>query len=240
MRRLMSTATPEQVRARLGRFGFSGDKANVEIGKLSGGERARLNFGFITYDAPALLILDEPTNHLDIQAREALVEALNDFEGTVVLISHDRHLIELTADQLWLVANGTAKTFDGDLDDYQQQTLAARGKSEGSGGKSDSRPDPSSRKERQEERRAGAARRRQLEPLRKKLREAETEMNKLSTEQARLDAELALPATYADAKRAAEITRQRGDVASRLAAAEAKWLEAQQTFEQESAALIES
>jgi ATP-binding cassette subfamily F protein 3 len=240
MRRLMTQATPEQVRARLGRFGFSQDKANVAIGKLSGGERARLNFGFITYDAPALLILDEPTNHLDIQAREALVEALNDFEGTVVLISHDRHLIELTADQLWLVANGRVTPFDGDLDDYTQQTLAARGKTEsGKTGRSEARADPSSRKERQEERRASAARRRQLEPLRKRARDAEAEMNRLSTERARLDAELALPETYGDAKRAAEITRQRGDLTARLAAAEATWLEAQQAFEQESAALIE-
>ena len=93
---------------------------------LSGGERARLNLALVTHDAPALLILDEPTNHLDIEAREALVQALNDFPGAVVLVSHDWHLVELVADRLWLVADGTVRPFDGDLEDYERQVLDGR------------------------------------------------------------------------------------------------------------------
>src|SRR6185295_1477 len=108
-------------------FGFGQDKAFVAVRDLSGGERARLNLALVTYDAPALLILDEPTNHLDIEAREALVQAINDFPGAVVLVSHDRHLLELVADRLWLVADGTVRPFDGDLDDYERKVLDGGG-----------------------------------------------------------------------------------------------------------------
>ena len=106
------------VRAQLGRFGFSGDKATTLVGKLSGGERARLALALITRDAPHLLILDEPTNHLDVDAREALVQALNGYDGAVILVSHDRHMIELTADRLVLVENGDATEYAGSVDDY--------------------------------------------------------------------------------------------------------------------------
>jgi ATP-binding cassette subfamily F protein 3 len=117
MARLMPAAKPAQVRAQLGRFGFSGEKAEVLVGNLSGGERARLALALITRDAPHLIILDEPTNHLDVDAREALVQALNEFAGAVVIVSHDRHLLELTADRLLLVANGTVTEYRGSLDD---------------------------------------------------------------------------------------------------------------------------
>ena len=128
--RLMPDHTPEAVRARLGRFGFGQEKAFVAVSDLSGGERARLNLALVTYDAPALLILDEPTNHLDIEAREALVQAINDFPGAVVLVSHDWHLLELVADRLWLVAGGTARPFEGDLEDYERQVLDGGGSGE--------------------------------------------------------------------------------------------------------------
>jgi len=120
---LMSTSAPEAVRARLAGFGFSQDKVFISVADLSGGERARLNLALVTCDAPSLLVLDEPTNHLDLETREALVEAINDFAGAVVLVSHDRHLIELAADRLWLVADGTVRPFDGDLDDYRRLVL---------------------------------------------------------------------------------------------------------------------
>ena len=110
--------TPGAVRAQLGRFGFSGDKATTLVGKLSGGERARLALALITRDAPHLLILDEPTNHLDVDAREALVQALNGYDGAVILVSHDRHMVELTADRLVLVENGGAADYAGSIDDY--------------------------------------------------------------------------------------------------------------------------
>ena len=118
MTRAMGDSTPGAVRAQLGRFGFSGDKATTLVGKLSGGERARLALALITRDAPHLLILDEPTNHLDVDAREALVQALNGYDGAVIIVSHDRHMIELTADRLVLVENGGAAEYAGSIDDY--------------------------------------------------------------------------------------------------------------------------
>ena len=116
---LLPRHSPEAVRARLGGFGFGQDKAFVPVRELSGGERARLNLALVTHDAPGLLILDEPTNHLDMETRESLVEALAAYPGAVVLVSHDWHLVELVADRLWLVENGTVKPFDGDLDAYR-------------------------------------------------------------------------------------------------------------------------
>ena len=123
MERLLAGAKPGEVRAQLGRFGFSGDKANVAVRLLSGGERARLSLALITRDAPHILILDEPTNHLDVEAREALVEALAGFGGAVVVVSHDRHLLGLIADRLVLVDGGTVQDFAGSLDEYRAMVL---------------------------------------------------------------------------------------------------------------------
>src|SRR5204863_3133496 len=118
MERLLVGAKPGEVRAQLGRFGFSGDKAMLKVRQLSGGERARLSLALITRDAPHVLILDEPTNHLDVDARDALVQALNAYDGAVVIVSHDRHMIELTADRLVLVDAGTAMEYNGSMEDY--------------------------------------------------------------------------------------------------------------------------
>src|SRR6266481_2537342 len=120
---LLPDVLPEAVRARLGAFGFGQEKAFLPVADLSGGERARLNLALVTHAAPALLILDEPTNHLDIESREVLVQAINEFPGAVVLVSHDEHLLELIADRLWLVADGTVRPFDGDLEDYRRLVL---------------------------------------------------------------------------------------------------------------------
>ncbi len=119
MTRALPRASPPQVRAQLARFGLDADRAETPVANLSGGEKARLLLALATREAPQLLILDEPTNHLDIDAREALVKALADFQGAVLLITHDPHLVELVADRLWLVADGTVRPFDGDLDDYR-------------------------------------------------------------------------------------------------------------------------
>src|SRR5262249_1658125 len=116
-----------KVRAQLGRFGFSRDRADLQVGVMSGGEKTRLLLALATRNAPHLLLLDEPTNHLDMDARESLIEAINDFEGAVVLVSHDTHLVKMVADQLWVVANGAVKPFDGDIDDYQERLLRERG-----------------------------------------------------------------------------------------------------------------
>ncbi|MFT9100118.1 MAG: ABC-F family ATP-binding cassette domain-containing protein, partial [Zymomonas mobilis subsp. pomaceae] len=118
MTRLMPGSPTAAVRAQLGRFGFSGEKATQKVGSMSGGERARLALALITRDAPHLLILDEPTNHLDVDVRQALIEALAEYRGAVIIVSHDRHMLELTADRLILVDNGNASDFEGDLDDY--------------------------------------------------------------------------------------------------------------------------
>jgi ATP-binding cassette subfamily F protein 3 len=131
MTRMLPGAKPGSVRAQLGRFGFSGEKALVKVQKLSGGERARLALALITREAPHILILDEPTNHLDVDTREALVQALSEYGGAVVMVSHDRHLLELTADRLVLVSDGTVKEFSGDLDDYRDVLLGRGGSGAG-------------------------------------------------------------------------------------------------------------
>ena len=139
--RLMPDAAPHRVRARLGAFGFGGEKADVEVTALSGGEKARLNLALISRRSPQLLVLDEPTNHLDIQSRHALVEALEAYDGAVVLITHDMHLVQLVADRLWLVQDGTVRTFDGDLADYRAETLGGDGKrADGNGARAARRP----------------------------------------------------------------------------------------------------
>src|SRR5207302_4951963 len=128
MTRALGPGTPEhKVRAQLGRFGFSRERADLKVGLMSGGEKTRLLLALATRNAPHLLLLDEPTNHLDMDARASLVDAVNDFEGAVVLVSHDTHLVKMVADQLWVVADGKVTPFDGDIDDYQSKLLRERG-----------------------------------------------------------------------------------------------------------------
>ena len=123
VRRLMPDAPEAKVRARVGAIGFSGLAANNAVKTLSGGEKSRLLLGLATFAAPHLVILDEPTNHLDIDSRAALIEAINDYPGAVILVSHDRYLLEACADRLWLVQGGKVAPFDGDLDDYRRAVL---------------------------------------------------------------------------------------------------------------------
>jgi ATP-binding cassette, subfamily F, member 3 len=140
MTRWLPAAKPGEVRGQLGRFGFSGDKAHVKVRQLSGGERARLALALITRESPHMLILDEPTNHLDVDAREALVQALNQYGGAVIIISHDRHLLELTADRLVLVADGKAKEFAGSLDDYRDLVLGRGANGDRAAGNTGAKP----------------------------------------------------------------------------------------------------
>ena len=130
----MPNAAPARIRARLGTFGFGGEKADVAVAALSGGEKARLNLALISSQAPQLLVLDEPTNHLDIQSRRALVEALDVYDGAVVLITHDMHLVQLVADRLWLVQGGTVQPYGGDLADYRAEILSPTSATRGSRG----------------------------------------------------------------------------------------------------------
>jgi ATP-binding cassette subfamily F protein 3 len=219
---------PEQLRARLGAFGFSGDKADLPVGELSGGERARLNFALVTCNKPSLLILDEPTNHLDIPSREALVDAINAFEGAVVLVTHDLHLIELAIDRLWLVADGAVTIFDGDVEEYRRLVLSERARGDdGAARKNGEGAAVSAR----DQRRAAADKRLALAPLRNRARDAEKELARLSAERKRLETELGDPAVYADAARAAALARRQGEVATALDAAEEAWLAAAEALE---------
>ncbi len=127
----MPDAPEAKVRARAGAIGFPAAAADTPVRNLSGGEKARLLLGLATFNSPHLVVLDEPTNHLDIDSRGALIEAINDYSGAVILVSHDRHLLEACADRLWLVAEGGVKPFDGDLDDYRRLVLRRRQRQRG-------------------------------------------------------------------------------------------------------------
>ena len=158
MLELMPEATEAQRRTRLGTYGFSADKADTKCAKLSGGEKARLLLALAAFHAPHLLILDEPTNHLDVDSREALVQALAEYEGAVILISHDRHLIEACADRLWIVRGGTVRSYDGDMDSYRAELLAERGAGTRGQSKTGAKAD-AARSARSDQRRAAADRR---------------------------------------------------------------------------------
>jgi ATP-binding cassette, subfamily F, member 3 len=225
---LMPTSGESQVRARLGRFGFGQDKALVKVRDLSGGEKARLNFALITHEAPPLLVLDEPTNHLDIEAREALVQAINDYTGAVVVISHDWHLLELVADRLWLVADGAARPFEGDLEDYRRYLLDSRGASRREDKRREEKASPADRKQ---DRRDAAERRKGLAPLRRKARDAERLVETISAEQAKVDRALADPGTYGNGSDVATLMQQQAELVRRLATAEAEWLSATEELE---------
>ena len=223
MQRALPRATPVQVRAQLARFGLDADRAGNKVAALSGGEKARLLLALATREAPHLLILDEPTNHLDIDAREALVRALADFSGAVLLITHDPHLVELVADRLWLVADGTVTPFDGDLDDYRA-LLAERARP---AAKTDAGPS------RRDERRDRAEARVATAPLRKKARDAEARLTKLAAEKAAIETKLADPAIYAPGK-VAQVTEAQtrlAAIARETEAAEMEWLEAAEALE---------
>ncbi len=231
MTRIMKGATPAAVRAQLGRFGFSGERATQKVGSMSGGERARLALALITRDAPHMLILDEPTNHLDVDAREALVQALADYEGAVVLVSHDRHMLALSADRLVLVDEGTAKEFDGSLDDYTDFIL---GKSSGSNAR---KGEP--RANRKDERRLAAEARERSQSLRREAKEAEAEIQRLTARRSAVDRAMFDPASADPADKGAtmtELMKRRADLEDRLAAAEARWMAAEEAIEQAQAA----
>ncbi|GGD98857.1 glycosyl transferase family 1 [Polymorphobacter glacialis] len=229
MSRLMRGANPSQVRAQLGRFGFSGAMAEQKVGKMSGGEKARLALALITRDAPHLLILDEPTNHLDVDTREALVQALNDYDGAVVVVSHDRHMIEASADRLVLVDAGRALEFAGSLDDYTDSIL----------GKGPPSPEGSrSKANKKDDRKAAAAAREASAGLRKAVKDAEAETARLTARIAEIDRALTDPrsANASDAHRpASDLMRLRGEADRALESSEARWLAASESLDAVSA-----
>jgi ATP-binding cassette subfamily F protein 3 len=233
MAALMPDATEAQRRTRLGTLGFGIGKADTKAEQLSGGEKARLLLALATFHAPHLLILDEPTNHLDVDAREALVRALNAYEGAVILISHDRHLVDACADRLWIVRGGTVRPYDGDMATYRAECLAERGSepvapcSPGA-----AKPNGQARLSPQEARRLAAEARAALAPLKRKVAAAEAEIAGLTRKIAAIDASLADGALYArDAARAQALARERGALERARAAAEEAWLAASEAYE---------
>ncbi len=224
MTRLMSGEKPSAVRGQLGRFGFSGDKATTKVGKLSGGERARLALALITRDAPHMLILDEPTNHLDVDAREALIQALNAYSGAVLIVSHDRHMLEMTADRLVLVHDGTAQDYDGSIDDYIAFVLAG-----------DAQAAPKAEKvNKKEARRLAAEAREKGTVLRKQAKSSEAEIARLTALRGALDRAMFDPAAAEPALSKLTMTdlmKRRADVERQIEAAELQWLEANEALE---------
>jgi ATP-binding cassette subfamily F protein 3 len=229
MTRAMDGKTPGAVRAQLGRFGFSGHAANAQIGTLSGGERARLALALVTRNAPHLLVLDEPTNHLDIDAREALVQALNSYTGAVILISHDRHMVELVADRLVLVDSGHATPYDGSIEDYIDFILGRNQPKAESEAKGEAKP-----KAGKADRQANAKAREDYKALSKKLKAAENALEKLQTQLAAIDTAMADPSKAAPdlAKlNMSELSRRRATLATQVDEAEAAWLAAGEAME---------
>jgi ATP-binding cassette subfamily F protein 3 len=221
----------QELRSFLGGFNFRGDDVNAPVGPMSGGEKARLALALIVWDKPNLLLLDEPTNHLDLEMRHALTLALQDFAGALLVVSHDRALLESTTDTFWLVADGGVRPFDGDLEDYRQWRLdqLAEGNRPSSG--------DAQAGSRKEQKRAEAENRQRLSQLRKPLQQRLTkldrEMDALSTEKAELEAFLASEEAYTEANRPrmAESVKRQGAVTARLDTLEEEWLELHEQLE---------
>ena len=213
--RLAPDATETRIRSLAARCGFSGARADTKVEKLSGGEKARLLLGVASFSAPHLLILDEPTNHLDIDSRVALITAINEYEGAVVLVSHDRYLLEACADRLWLVEGGRVRPFDGDMDDYARQVL--RKSDEGEQKEKERKAEDKEQKA--EGKKRGPSGARQLALL-------EEKVEKFTALLARVDAALADPQAYArNPQEAGRLAAQREELAKALAGAEEQWLE---------------
>jgi ATP-binding cassette, subfamily F, member 3 len=225
VRELIPDATEAETRSATARLGFGPDKADVMVEKLSGGEKARLLLGLVTFHGAHLLILDEPTNHLDIHSREAMIEALNDFQGAVLLITHDSHLAAAVADRLWLINKGVAAPYDGDLSDYRELVLTT-----GKTPKSNTAKAPTD--ERAVNRKVSADARLSIQPLKKSADDAEARLDKLNTILERLDEALSEPGLFdTNLARATKLSKERSALLAAIVKAESNWLEALESFE---------
>src|SRR5580704_11299778 len=226
VRRLMGDAPETKVRGRTGAIGFSGKAGDTLVKSLSGGEKARLLLGLATFFGPNMIILDEPTNHLDIDSRAALAEAINEFPGAVIMVSHDRYLIEACADQLWVVADQTVTSYDGDLDDYRRMVLSARGMRASSRDR-DSSERGNGRDKPQRNRSEKRA------PLKQRISDAEAEIARINGIIAKIDTALALPDLFQrDPKQAAQLSKARAGAANALQQAEEAWLTASSQYDE--------
>jgi ATP-binding cassette subfamily F protein 3 len=226
VRKLMPDATETKVRGRTGAIGFSGKAGDTVVRSLSGGEKARLLLGLATFFGPNMIILDEPTNHLDIDSRAALAEAINEFPGAVIMVSHDRYLIEACADQLWVVADQTVTSYDGDLDEYRRMVLSARGMRTNSR----DRGGHESGNGRNKPQRAKPEKR---VPLKQKISDAEAEIARINGIISKIDTALALPDLFKrDPKQAAQLSKARAGAANALLRAEEEWLAASSQYDE--------
>ncbi|MDZ5614832.1 ATP-binding cassette domain-containing protein [Achromobacter xylosoxidans] len=235
--RLSPETREQELRNYLGGFGFSGDTVNSKVGPMSGGEKARLALSLIVWQKPNLLLLDEPSNHLDVETREALAAALAEFGGSMLLVSHDRHLLRTTVDSFWIVADGAVREFDGDLEDYRDW-LAARNAGERAEAARENAENGEAVVDRKAQRRAEAEQRQRLSALRKpleaKLAKVEAEMEKLRAKLQALDAVIADPDLYSDARRAErqKVMAEHGEHGKRMETLEEQWLELQGSLEE--------
>jgi len=228
LQRLRPKELPPQLRARLGAAGIGADIVDNPVERLSGGQKARLLMAIAAIDAPHILILDEPTNHLDIESREALIHALNAYEGSVILVSHDAYLVEMVADRLWLVENGHVTVFDGDMADYQKWLLAKRG----AAGRRDAKPDNASTKPVAAQI-SGRQRRQNTSELRSKIRACEKQLAALGAQKDDLETAMAMPGFYAasNAAKIAEYGSHMTIIEADLSRIEDEWLSYQEELE---------
>ncbi|NYS61153.1 ABC-F family ATP-binding cassette domain-containing protein [Vreelandella salicampi] len=248
VQRLSPTASDQAIRNFLGGFGFKGDDAFSQVATFSGGEKARLALSLVAWQKPNLLLLDEPTNHLDLEMREALTEALASFEGTVILVSHDRHLLRATVDEFWRVADHRVTPFDGDLDDYRawlKERLEAERRDTRSekSERQNAQQNDDSREARKAARRAAAEMREKLRPLKKQRDQAEKAMEREQAALAKVEEVLADPELYTNDARKTELTKtlaRQADIKARLDDAEAQWLAAEEELEAMEAELLAS
>jgi ATP-binding cassette subfamily F protein 3 len=235
MPELMPYDNETKRRSRLAQMGLTASRMDTRVKNLSGGERARLLLGLITFGGPGLLILDEPTNHLDIDSRDALVYALNEYRGAVLIISHDRHLIESTCDSIWLAANGTVTPYDDDLDAYQRMLV---GGSAGKGAAPAPQGNPQSQGDRKAARQEAAAKRAEIAPLRKSIRDAEQKLERLRNELAKIEVILADPKLYDGApERIIKLGKDKARFESEIGRTEEHWLSLSGALEEAEKAL---
>lgn len=234
LQRMNPAATEQQLRNFLGGFDFHGDKALAPVAPFSGGEKARLALAMVVYTEPNLLLLDEPTNHLDLDMRQALERALQDFAGAVVLVAHDRHLIDATCDQLWRVADGRCEPFDGDLDDYARWLRAQQPNAEGGAAPAaPAEPEPA-RPSGREARQAAADQRAREKPLRNELKKLERELDRVTRQLDDLEKQLADPELYApeNRERAARLTTEQGRLRKTRDDIEQRWMDCASELEE--------
>lgn len=228
LQRLTPTATEQSIRNYLGGFNFHGDNALAPVRPFSGGEKARLALAIVAWQRPNLLLMDEPTNHLDLDMRHALTMALQEFNGAMIIVSHDRHLLRNCVDEFWLVADGLVSTYDGDLEDYQKlltRKETTNETTEDNASKTTTNP--------KEQRRLAAARRQQLSPIKNRLQKLEQQMDKLRIELASIDGQLGDPQIYQDTNRTnlQKLLQQQVSYRKDLVDTEEQWLELQEQLE---------